>query len=509
MAEYHRAGSRPPGRRRDDGEDGRDGDDGELRRALAVAIVPEIDELTRRVVADIHAHSDTYASGMPVSRDDLREICRDNLLRALEDFGGLPPSEGDFEHAARETGRRRAEQNVPLDTVLQAYRRGGRVMWQVMTEHLRATRAARATGAAGAAGRTGAAGVARTDGAHRDGREVPAGGGERAGADVRAGSPAVASDDGRARGTGDAMGAAAGDRDTELDMAGAVWETIDRYSLVMAESYRLTRLEMQGRQDTRRVALFEALLDGRGTDPAVAASASAALGVPVHDRYVVVAAAQDPAAPPNPAPVLDDHGIWSFWRPRSGRYAGIVRLAAGETGVLLDLLRHRTGATAGVSPEFDRLSGAGSALRLAEQALRTLPVGSGEVASFDDRLPEALLVGRPEISERIVAVHLGAVLDTAAERDTLLGTLRVWLDSGCSAARAAERLYCHRNTVLNRIGRIAELTGRSPDSGDARLGWALALRALPLSGTDDRRGPSEDGSGTPGPGGPDGARQDR
>ncbi|MFG3526461.1 PucR family transcriptional regulator [Streptomyces sp. NPDC047917] len=411
------------------GEPRPEGGDGELRRALAVALLPGIDELTRRVVDDIHAHSGTYASGSPVSRDDLWGICRDNLLRALEDFGGLM-SGGDAEQAARETGRRRAEQGVPMDTVLQAYRRGGRVMWQMMAEHLRAT-----------------------------------------------------------RGTRQAHGAA-GDRDTELDMAGAVWETIDRYSLVMADSYRLTQLEMQGRQETRRVALFEALLDGHGDDPAVAAAASAALGVPVQDRYVIVVAAQDPAAPPNPAPVLDEHGIWSFWCPRSGRYAGIVRLAAGECGVLLDLLRHRTGATAGVSPEFDRLARAGRALRLAEQALRTLPAKSGGAAAFDDRLAEVLLVGRPEIAERIVGTRLGGVLDMAAEREVLLGTLRVWLDSGCSAARAAELLYCHRNTVLNRIGRIAELTGCDAESGEVRLGWALALRALPLL--------AGDGEGAPG-----------
>ncbi|MFJ1674958.1 MULTISPECIES: PucR family transcriptional regulator [unclassified Streptomyces] len=470
-----------PGARIPRGDDHGSGEDGELRRVLALALLPEIDELTRRVVDDIHAHSGTYASGRPVTRGDLREICRDNLLRALEDFGGLPPSGGDFEHAARETGRRRAEQNVPLDTVLQAYRRGGRVMWQVMAEYLRAARGGRDDGAGGAdrAGGGSGAGAAGRDG--RGGRGVRGGGVPGAGGAGRRGQ--------------DAVRAVAGDRDTELDMAGAVWETIDRYSLVMAESYRLTQLEMQGRQDTRRVALFEALLDGRGDDPAVAAAAAAALGVPVHDRYVIVVAAQDPAAPPNPAPVLDDHGIWSFWRPRSGRYAGIVRLAAGESGILLDLLRHRTGATAGVSPEFDRLAQAGRALRLAEQALRTLPAGSGEAAGFDDRLAEVLLVGRPEIAERIVTTQLGAVLDTAAEREALLGTLRVWLDNGCSAARAAEQLYCHRNTVLNRIGRIAELTGRSAESGEARLGWALALRALPLRGAEGEPAPADAYSG--------------
>ncbi|MFJ7417063.1 helix-turn-helix domain-containing protein [Streptomyces uncialis] len=69
---------------------------------------------------------------------------------------------------------------------------------------------------------------------------------------------------------------------------------------------------------------------------------------------------------------------------------------------------------------------------------------------------------------------------TGAEREVLLGTLRVWLDNGCSAARAAEALYCHRDTVLHRIARICELMGVPPESGAARLGWSLALRALPL-----------------------------
>ncbi|WP_367821675.1 PucR family transcriptional regulator [Streptomyces sp. LMG1-1-1.1] len=409
------------------------GGSGALRRALATTMLADVDRLTDRAVADIRAHSGTYASGAPVTREDLWEICRDNLLRALEDFGGLDATGGDFEWAARETGRRRAEQGVPLDTVLQAYRRGGRVLWQVMAEHLR----------------------------------------------VRAGR-------------------ASDSRDTELDMASGVWETIDRYSVAMADAYRVAQLELQSRQDTRRVALFEALLDGRADDPAVASAAAAALGVPAVDRYVAVVAAQDPAAPPHLAPALEAQGLWSFWRPRSGRYAGIVRLPrrvtpadrtpTGRGGAdpavrtLLAALRERTGATAGVSPEFERLSQAGRALRLAEQTLRTLRAGSGEVAGFDARLAEVLLSGRTDIAERIVTVHLGPVLATGGERAALLTTLGAWLDHGCSASRAAEELYCHRNTVLNRIGRIAELTGRSSESGEARLGWALALRALPYAG---------------------------
>ncbi|GAA1700805.1 PucR family transcriptional regulator [Streptomyces yatensis] len=397
--------------------------DQRLRGALAGALLDHIDALTTRVVADIHAHSEMYASERPVSGPDLTAVCRDNLIRALEDFGGLPPT-GDFEQAARETGRRRAVQQVPLDTVLQAYRRGGRVMWQAMTEVLR-------------------------------------------------GWSEVA-------------------QDTALEVAGALWETIDRYSSVMADAYRMAQLELHHRQDTRRGALFEALLDGRGHDPVVAKAAAAALGVPERDRYAMVVAAQDPAAPPHPAPVLAAADVWSFWRPRAERYAGIVRIGPRAPGMLLGILRRHLGATAGVSPPFARLAEAGSALRLAERALRTLTPRSGEVAALDERLPEALLCEQPEITERLVAHYLGGVLSRPVEREVLLETLSVWLGTGGSAGRSAERLFCHRNTVLNRIGRITELTGWSPDSGEARLGWALAPRALP--------GPAADTDGLSGAG---------
>ncbi|MEV7993642.1 helix-turn-helix domain-containing protein [Streptomyces sp. NPDC086077] len=388
--------------------------DGELslRSRLAHTLLADIDRLTGKVVADIRAHSPAYASGRPVSLTELRAVCRDNLVLALEDFGGLPTSVGDIEAAATETGRRRAEQGMPLDSVLQAYRRGGRVLWQAMAEPLR--------------------------------------------------------------------GPAAADQDLVLEVAGALWETIDRFSTVMSDAYRLTQLDLRHRQDSRRGALFEALLEGRGSDPAVAAAAAAALGLPPRDHFAVVVADQDPAAPPHPVPALQAAGMWSFWRPRAERYAGLVRLGSAEPYELTRVLRGELGGTAGISPPFEELAAAGTALRLAERALRTLPPSSGVVAQLDERLVEAALTGDPEIAERLVARYLDGVLRCGSEAPVLLRTLRVWLDAGCSALRAAEELCCHRNTVLNRIVRIVELTGWPSESGEARLGWALALRAADL-----------------------------
>ncbi|MGA4844226.1 PucR family transcriptional regulator [Streptomyces sp. G45] len=381
-----------------------------LRRELATALLVDIDRLTDDLVADIRVHSPLYASSGPVAPGDLWSACRRNVELALNDLGELPSSGRHIDDAATETGRLRAEQGVPLATVLRAFRRGGRVIWQAVADRMR----------------------------------------DRPPAQQRM------------------LG----------DIAGAVWETVDRFSSVMADSYRLTTVELHHREDSRRGALFEALLDGRGGDPAVAGAAAAALGVPLRDRYAVVVIAQDPASPADPGPVLEAAGLWSFWRPRAEVLAGLVRLGSAEPAELAEVLRGVVRCTSGISPTFEELPLADQALRLAGRALATLPAGSGAVAALDDRLVHALLGVDPELAERTVRRYLGGVLRCGSERQVLLDTLRVWLDEGCSAHRTAGRLYCHRNTVRGRIGRISELTGWSAESGEARLGWALALRAL-------------------------------
>ena len=97
----------------------------------------------------------------------------------------------------------------------------------------------------------------------------------------------------------------------------------------------------------------------------------------------------------------------------------------------------------------------------------------------DDRMPEALVAAAPELSDRLVEAVLGPVLALpGAERDVLVTTLEHWLAVDGSAAAAAEQLYCHRNTVLNRLHRFEGLTGRSLDRTRDVVTVALALGAL-------------------------------
>ncbi|MEV3857078.1 PucR family transcriptional regulator [Streptomyces sp. NPDC050095] len=68
-------------------------------------------------------------------------------------------------------------------------------------------------------------------------------------------------------------------------------------------------------------------------------------------------------------------------------------------------------------------------------------------------------------------------LDAADPGGALTLTLATWLDTGSSWEETARRLGLHRHTVRNRLDKIAQLTGRRLDDGDARFDLWLAVRA--------------------------------
>jgi DNA-binding PucR family transcriptional regulator len=68
------------------------------------------------------------------------------------------------------------------------------------------------------------------------------------------------------------------------------------------------------------------------------------------------------------------------------------------------------------------------------------------------------------------------------DRETLLSTASAWFETAGSTAKAARRLFCHANTVRYRLNRLEALTGRTfgdpRDVADIRAA-IIALRMLP------------------------------
>ncbi len=126
-------------------------------------------------------------------------------------------------------------------------------------------------------------------------------------------------------------------------------------------------------------------------------------------------------------------------------------------------LRRMAPMHAGISPVVTRLADLGHACRLAEIALRTCVRHGPELARFDLRLPAALVAAQPELGCELARTVDPAGTLAPRDRARLLDTFATWLDCGGSVSESAARLYCHRNTVNNRLRRLFAASGRTVD----------------------------------------------
>lgn len=378
---------------------------------LAPVLNARLDAMTDRMVEVLLRTEPAYRQLAAFGADDLRASTRANLAMGVRALAGPRGASAGSVPGAKEVGRRRAAQGIPLEAVLRAYRLGGQVTWEELLAVSRDT--------------------------------------------------------------------CGGQDPLLLEVAGSVWRTNDLHCAAAAEGYREEERRLAAVDEAARQHVLHGLLEGRGGDPVFLRTASELLGMPLSGRLVVVVAPPDAAGEPTltePGPVLLRRGVRSVWGARSGAQVGVVALGASCERDVRRWLEELARGPVGVSAVVEGAAAAAGAYRLAETAARTLPAGVRRVVPIDERLPEALLSNSPEISSRLVGQSLGRLLELPEEeRAVLLETLAAFLAADGSPTRAADELYCHRNTVMHRLRRIESVTGRKLTDPRSRLLWQLAL----------------------------------
>jgi hypothetical protein len=276
--------------------------------------------------------------------------------------------------------------------------------------------------------------------------------------------------------------------ETVLQGGLVVWKLCDAFSKVITEVYDDTAAERFRRSQQERTLLVDALLEGRAQDLPRLADVARILDLPEQGDLVVVVA-ENPVAGAEGLPAIESAmaaaQIPCAWRLRSQRHIGIVVTGPTRPGLSLHgvcgLLAKHARARVGVSPVFAELGDTARHVALADLALACLPAGSADIALFDDHPIDALVARAPELSERVVRLVLEPVLRLGDEREALLDTLETWIASGGSTTRTAGLLFCHRNTVRNRLQRIETLTGRPLSDPTSVAELCLAVRALALA----------------------------
>jgi hypothetical protein len=136
----------------------------------------------------------------------------------------------------------------------------------------------------------------------------------------------------------------------------------------------------------------------------------------------------------------------------------------------------------GVSPLYARLNQTAQALRFARMALSGQPTGQTQVVLFDDAPLGIAAAAAPDAMERIRESVLGPVLTLSQdERSLLLSTLTAWRDNGGSTDAIARHMFCHPNTVRLRLRRLESFTGRQLTDPLAAAEVLLALEAVQQS----------------------------
>ncbi len=247
-----------------------------------------------------------------------------------------------------------------------------------------------------------------------------------------------------------------------------LWRVIDDYANQSHTSYVDERVRMEREESELRQGAVSALLTGRVTTPEAVKRTAAVLDVQSDVRFELLAG----TGPELRATLL------ALVRTLKVTTRVFTHLEGDTTFVLWSRRPDPPDplpAGCGHVGDIDGLGGvrvaallAGALAELATEA----DTGPLTVGSHWPRLARAALTER--------GVDLAAQLDgqlaecADAERERLVTTVLTFLRSGSIAATAGE-LFCHRNTILNRINRFRELTGLDltvpVDAARAYVAW--------------------------------------
>jgi hypothetical protein len=217
---------------------------------------------------------------------------------------------------------------------------------------------------------------------------------------------------------------------------------------------------------SQRPLLIDSLLEGRVPDRWSMWEVAGYLRLPKNGPFVVVTAEVSIAgneALPEVESKLRSLDVHSAWRLLPDVQIGIVHLiSAHHLDKVVGLIARIADGRVGVSAPFDDLRDARQALHFARVTMLGRTSRTFSVAVFEGSILATAAVSAPEMMVKSAGIALDRFHDLPEEeREVLFETFQVWQDNDASINVAAERLFCHPNTVRQRLRRIEKRTGRS------------------------------------------------
>lgn len=236
-----------------------------------------------------------------------------------------------------------------------------------------------------------------------------------------------------------------------------VWTVVEQYISTIQVSYLDESAIMARERRRERSALVGSLLATTRPEPNQVNRVALALDVEPEASFLVAAstshsdrtlrAAADQLAAAGRALHVQDAGQHTIL---------IARWHGNPGGLATSVLQ---GARCGVAPVADGLEHVPHAARIAREIADAIPASAEGPHLLTDAWTWLAGVRLGDVATDLTRQVLGGLEGIpAAERQRLLETVQSYAQHG-SVSRTAASLFCHRNTVVNRLRRFRELTG--------------------------------------------------
>ena len=395
-------------------------------RPIVDRFLDRLDEIVERCSAAILEAIPSYGRLGDVLLEDLRQAVRDNVGALGQVLSQGREIKRDELEAVQRTGARRAEQSIPLDDVLHAYRTVSRICWDVLAEECRAQE------------------------------------GDPLEATIELAETVLRYTDEISTGVAEAYARA--QRALVREQEGARREFL---------ADLLYRTDAPAEDMLRRAHTF-------GYDLSIDYLALVGTGPGPEGKketlFMVAAGRVIPEGTPEPIVLQKgEHTIVLVPIDGAADPAVIPEKLVAELG---------DGWIFGVGGPDPGLEGIRRAYLEGREALEIgLALGSGgRVYRFDDLLPYHFLRVDPALIERFVHQTLGPLIEYDERRNgDLIKTLEAYFSTDGSVKMAGEVLFAHPHTVTYRLKQTEKLTGWSLRDPEDKLRLQLALRAHRLA----------------------------
>ncbi|MEO8262269.1 MAG: helix-turn-helix domain-containing protein [Pseudolysinimonas sp.] len=239
-----------------------------------------------------------------------------------------------------------------------------------------------------------------------------------------------------------------------------IWESLEGVMLALTEGYRYQEIVADRESLGRRTRAMTALVYEPDMDPRTLERHAEVLGFEVSETLLIIAARLGDR---------QDSHLEMRWRADGAEahvllvgdhVVGLTRWSERNARVLSDIVEGFEDRLAVVVPPVVGIAEAHRAISLARSVLPAAPTGT--VTAARDLLVESLVISQPSIATPLSRVLLGPLLDLPpVERERLLETLDGWMVIDGTTTDVAKQLYRHRNTVINHLRRVEEVTGLS------------------------------------------------